>query len=62
MGLAKLSILFIIFSFYLTLDIYLIVEEKYGTKCGVNGEIFAAVKLYIDVIGVFVLALLSMMN
>lgn len=57
MSIFKLAAIFLLFSFYLTLDIWLITENKYGSKIGIESYIFAAVKLYIDTIAIFLLAL-----
>ena len=57
-----LSMFFVIFSFYLTIDIWLIVEDKYKSDIGIDSVVFAAVKLYIDVIGIFLLMLYACMD
>lgn len=56
-----LSCFYVIFSFYLTIDVWLIVEDKYKSDIGIESEVFAAVKLYIDVIGIFLLMLYACM-
>lgn len=54
-GLLGCTIIFFIFSFYLSLDMRLIVLDKYKSEIGIDSELYAAVKLYIDIIGIFLI-------